>query len=219
MVYLYVKTHNKTGLKYFGKTTRKDFEKYLGSGKYWRRHLAVHGKDFTTELIASFNLEHECCEFAIKFSIDNDIVNSTNWANLKEENGLDGSPKGVSLSETHKQNISKSLLGKSFLKSEKAKENMKVAQKKRAQKDIEMGKNPFQGEHGSELAKSRTKRLIENGSHNFQKSTLVVDKSGNRKNISTDLFWSQRGAKEDWEYVHITSKEGKLRLKTAKENI
>ena len=219
MVYLYVKTHNKTGLKYFGKTTRKDFQKYLGSGKYWRRHLALHGKDFTTELIASFDCEEDCQNFAIRFSLENDIVNSKIWANLKEENGLDGSPKGVKFSEEHKQKISKSLIGKSFPKSEKAKENMKVAQKKRAQKDLEAGKNPFQGEHGSKLAKDRTKRLLENGSHNFQKSTLVVDKNGNRKSISTDLFWSQIGPKEDWEYVHITSKEGKLRLKTAKEKL
>jgi hypothetical protein len=219
MVYLYVKTHNKTGLKYFGKTTRKDFEKYLGSGKYWRRHLQVHGKDFATELIASFDSEQECCEFAIKFSIDNDIVSSEEWANLKEENGLDGSPKGIKLSESHKHKISESLIGRSSPKSLQTKEKMSIAAKVRVQKIIEMGMNPFQGEHGSELAKNRNKRLIENGSHNFQKSTLVVDKSGNRKNISTDLFWSQTGTKEDWEYVHITSKEGKLRLKTAKENI
>lgn len=219
MIYLYVKTHNKTGLKYFGKTTRKDFEKYLGSGKYWRRHLALHGKDFTTELIASFDSEEECTKFAIEYSITNDIVNSEKWANLKEENGLDGSPKGVKLSESHKEKISKSLIGKSFLKSENAKQNMKVAQKKRAKRDLELGRNPFQGERGSQLAKDRSKRLLENGSHNFQKSTLVVDKFGNRKSISTDIFWSQIGPKEDWEYVHITSKEGKLRLKTAKEKL
>jgi hypothetical protein len=35
---LYVKTHNITGLKYFGKTTNDPF-KYKGSGKYWLDHL------------------------------------------------------------------------------------------------------------------------------------------------------------------------------------
>ena len=35
--YLYVKQHNKTGLKYFGKTTKKDPLKYKGSGLYWKR--------------------------------------------------------------------------------------------------------------------------------------------------------------------------------------
>ena len=32
----------------------------------------------------------ECSKFAIKFSEDNNIVESDNWANLKIENGLDG---------------------------------------------------------------------------------------------------------------------------------
>lgn len=219
MIYLYVKTHNVTGLKYFGKTTRKDFISYKGSGILWSRHLKKYGRDFSTELIASFECENECSKFAIQYSIDNDIVNSDEWANLKEENGLDGSPKGVKFSETHKQNISKSLMGKSFLKSEIAKQNMSVAQSKRAKKDLELGVNPFQGQHGSLLAKDRSKRLIDNGTHNFQKSTLVVDVNGNKKMISTDIFWAQLGPKEDWEYVHITSKIGKIRLKTAKENI
>lgn len=41
MIHLYIKTHNTTGLKYFGKTT-KDPYKYLGSGKHWRAHLKIH---------------------------------------------------------------------------------------------------------------------------------------------------------------------------------
>ena len=85
MIYLYVKTHNQTGLKYFGKTTRKDPFKYKGSGIRWRRHLAKHGNDVNTNIIASFE-DHECAkEFAIKFSLDNNIVESSEWANLKIE--------------------------------------------------------------------------------------------------------------------------------------
>lgn len=38
---LYIKTHNKTGLKYFGKTTSNDPYKYKGSGSYWLDHLKV----------------------------------------------------------------------------------------------------------------------------------------------------------------------------------
>ena len=85
MIYLYVKTHNRTGLKYFGKTTRKDPFKYKGSGIRWRNHLAKHGNDVNTDIIASFE-DHECAkEFAIKFSLDNNIVESSEWANLKIE--------------------------------------------------------------------------------------------------------------------------------------
>lgn len=38
IIHLYVKIHNVTGLKYFGKTTKDPF-KYRGSGKYWLAHL------------------------------------------------------------------------------------------------------------------------------------------------------------------------------------
>jgi len=38
MVYLYVKIHNVTKLKYFGKTTKNPYN-YKGSGLYWKRHL------------------------------------------------------------------------------------------------------------------------------------------------------------------------------------
>ena len=50
MISIYVKTHNKTGLKYLGKTEQDPF-KYSGSGRYWKKHLRVHGKDVTTEVI------------------------------------------------------------------------------------------------------------------------------------------------------------------------
>jgi hypothetical protein len=93
-IYLYIKTHNVTGLEYFGKTTKKDPHKYTGSGKYWKRHLKKHGSDFTTEIIATFQDDDSCKEFALNFSKENDIVDSPNWANLQEENGLDGAPVG-----------------------------------------------------------------------------------------------------------------------------
>ena len=87
--YLYVKTHNITGLKYFGKTILDDVSKYKGSGVYWLRHIKKHGYDVTTEIFGYFEDEIICKIAAIQFSIDNDIVKSKKWANLKEER-LDG---------------------------------------------------------------------------------------------------------------------------------
>jgi hypothetical protein len=52
--YLYIKTHNITGLKYFGKTTKKDPYSYIGSGEYWLSHLKIHGKNISTEIIGFF---------------------------------------------------------------------------------------------------------------------------------------------------------------------
>jgi len=101
---LYIATHNKTGLKYFGKTTeyfnQKDLqEEYHGSGKYWLNHLKKYGDDVTMEIYGIYSPE-EVKKIALKFSEDNNIVFGVNneglrkdkktWANLKPENGLDG---------------------------------------------------------------------------------------------------------------------------------
>ena len=86
--YLYIKIHNKTGLKYFGKTTQNPF-KYKGSGVRWLRHIKKHGYDVTTKIVGFFVDELECKNFAMKFSKDNNIVKSKKWANIVEE-VLDG---------------------------------------------------------------------------------------------------------------------------------
>lgn len=113
--YLYIKQHNVTGLKYFGKTTRQNPISYLGSGLHWKRHLRTHGNDVSTVWVRLFTFQKELTEYAIQFSKENQIVESKEWANLRDENGLDGQPKGAifgPMSESHKQLISSKLTGK-----------------------------------------------------------------------------------------------------------
>jgi hypothetical protein len=93
-LYLYVKQHKLTGLKYFGMTATKDPYVYLGSGKYWRRHLKTHGKDIETISVWEFTDSVECEKFALEFSEKNNIVESVKWANLRPENGKDGKAPG-----------------------------------------------------------------------------------------------------------------------------
>ena len=119
MTTLYIKTHNKTGLKYFGKTSKtgKDFEKYLGSGLIWTYHIKKYGNDISTEILAQFDetntLEKEkLIQCALNFSYINDIVNSNIWANLKFENGLDGAVIGTKLSLETKLKIGKKSKGR-----------------------------------------------------------------------------------------------------------
>ena len=83
--YLYIKTHNVTGLKYFGKTCQKDPFKYKGSGTRWLNHVRIHGLDITTEILGLFLDETECKRVALEFSIQNNIVDSEEWANLQPE--------------------------------------------------------------------------------------------------------------------------------------
>lgn len=93
-IYLYIKIHTITKLKYFGKTTR-NVRRYHGSGKHWQRHIKQHGIEHVKTLrVWEFQSLEECTPFALKFSKDNNIVNSVNWANLIEENGTDGAPVG-----------------------------------------------------------------------------------------------------------------------------
>ena len=92
---LLVMQHNVTGLKYFCKTAQLHWLNYYkGSGKYWKRHLAKHGKDITVGVLGTYWDEKRCTEAALKFSRENNIVESDEWANLIEENGLDGAPVG-----------------------------------------------------------------------------------------------------------------------------
>jgi hypothetical protein len=111
-IYLYVKKHQITGLKYFGKTTKKDPYKYKGSGKYWLNHLKKHGNLIDTEIIGVFENVDECSKVALDFSIKNNILESNEWANLRLENGLDGAPIGNSFSKETLKKMSESKKGK-----------------------------------------------------------------------------------------------------------
>lgn len=101
-IYLYIKQHSITGLKYFGCTGNNPFS-YEGSGTYWKPHIRKHGKSKIKTLeVWGFDLEDDCSEFAIKFSEDNNIVNSKEWANKIPEFG-----KIISHSEYSKYLMSK----------------------------------------------------------------------------------------------------------------
>ena len=88
-IYLYIKQHSITGLKYFGKTINDPFT-YDGSGTHWKNHINKHGREHIKTLhVYKFNDQEAATEFALKFSIDNDIVESLEWANQVPENALD----------------------------------------------------------------------------------------------------------------------------------
>ena len=107
--YLYIKQHSVTGKLYFGKTV-KNPDKYMGSGKHWIRHIKKHGKEHVETLwYCLFYDKESCTEFALNFSEQQNIVESTDWLNLKLENGKDGgSPMfGKKHSEKSKEKMRK----------------------------------------------------------------------------------------------------------------
>jgi hypothetical protein len=116
--YLYIKQHSVTGLKYFGKTTKKDPYKYPGSGKHWTNHIKVHGREHIITLwVSDLYYDKSIVDYALHFSEENNIVKSTDWANLKPENGLDGG----ALSEETRAKISAARKGKKLSEETKAK--------------------------------------------------------------------------------------------------
>ncbi len=93
--YLYVKTHNKTGLKYLGKTIQNPY-KYKGSGIYWCRHLSKHGNDVTTEILKECQTNNDVKYWGQYYSDLWNVVVDDAWANLKPETGDGGSGKMLS---------------------------------------------------------------------------------------------------------------------------
>lgn len=86
MIYLYLKEHRTTGMKYLGQTTRDPF-KYKGSGKYWRRHLKTHGNNVETTIIGEYKTIEELKVAGEYYSNLFNIVESDEWANLIPETG------------------------------------------------------------------------------------------------------------------------------------
>ena len=85
-IYLYVKTHRVTGLKYLGKTT-KDPYKYKGSGVYWLNHIKFHGYDVDTIIVKICSSVEELISWGKYYSNLWNVVEDKSWANLKPEEG------------------------------------------------------------------------------------------------------------------------------------
>ncbi len=169
MIYLYIKQHSVTGLKYFGKTRKQNPFTYNGSGTYWQNHINKHGKEHiqTIELYG-FDNQDLCTRFALKFSKDNNIVESEEWANLRPENGLDGITVGTKFSETHKRKLSESSIGRAHSNKTKAKIAMSNLGQKRSEttkKKLSLSaktkignKNPFYGKQHTEESRLKMSR-------------------------------------------------------------
>ena len=174
-MYLYVKTHNKTGLKYLGKTINKDPHKYPGSGTVWRRHLDKHGYDYTTEILLETDSKEELIEKGIYYSNLWNVVESKEWANLKPESGDGGDMSDVpSWHEAMKK--------KEKLIGEKNPMYGKPSYYKKTEKEIEEWKQKIKMANTGKKKPGTSAGLIEynriHGSHNKGKEPWNKGKTG-----------------------------------------
>jgi len=91
--YILLKTHNVTGKKYLCKHVscyENSCYKYTGSGVYWKRHIAKHGDDIGTEILARCKSAEEVAIVGLEFSNKFNVVESNDYANLIPENGQGG---------------------------------------------------------------------------------------------------------------------------------
>lgn len=108
IIYLYVKTHLITEMKYFGRTVR-DPQTYNGSGQAWLDHLREFGSIVRTEIVGTFNSKLEARTAAIDFCYANRVMESPQWLNHNLETAggsLTAWNKSVPLSEDAKQHLS-----------------------------------------------------------------------------------------------------------------
>jgi hypothetical protein len=102
--------------------------------------------------------------------------------------------------------------------------NAKYA-KENARKRVESGSasraakitNKKRVENGTHhwLGPESNKKRIQEGSHNLLGIVPCVDRNGKRLNIPKDVYNSQNGDKDSWEFVHFNSFEGKRRKTTS----
>ena len=169
--YLYVKTHQTTGLKYLGYTGKKDPHKYFGSGKRWLNHLRTHGFNYITEIIQECFSKEDVKKYGLYYSKLWNVVNDKNWANLKEEQGdgggCFGSVNGM-YGKTHSISVKK-LLGEKAKKQFKDKSYLELYGEQRA----------------SELKQKRSKSLL--GKDNSYKNNPRFD------NVEYTFFNTETG--------------------------
>jgi hypothetical protein len=170
-IYLYVKTHLKTGLKYLGKTTKSDPHLYPGSGRRWKLHLKKHGYDYDTEILKECQTEEELKFWGIYYSRLWNVVDDPRWANLTEETGTGGrTVENFKHSEETKERIRQARIGKKLsLESKKKISDLRagVSWGRHAEETKEKIQKSQKGkrltdEHKANLKAARDRRLLSN---------------------------------------------------------
>ena len=167
--YLMIKRHRDTGLMYFCKTATRDPLQYHGSGKYWKKHLKLHGTNVETLWYQHFTNKDDLVDFALFFSEVHNIVNATycgkkTWANEVPEDGLQGGQnKGIpSTRRGIKTGITPPWTGKSRPKHSKIMQGRKQTTEHSQKISDSLTKYIRTQEHSDNISKAKTGLKLKN---------------------------------------------------------
>jgi len=115
---LYIKTHKKTGLRYFGYTKQNPYT-YYGSGTDWKKHLSKYGYMIDTEVLLQTDDKAVLIHWGIFYSTLWNIVSAQDdygnkiWANKIPESGSGAGRKlGSTMSNDSKELIRNKAIGR-----------------------------------------------------------------------------------------------------------
>jgi hypothetical protein len=228
--YLMVKTHTVTGLKYLCQTKKSDPHNYLGSGKYWRLHLKTHGNDIHTEILKECSSKLELREWGIHYSNLWNVTKSNEWANLKDETGDGGQPKGFGLGRKLSDSHVDSLKKAKTTMNEETIQKMVQSGKKSYEKTFALLTTEQRKEkYKNSLGKLTLEQRQEIGRKNENKGgaiwsrassgqVTVTYKNGISKRIPQQLFNDMKNdmilkniPMNEWDFVQVSSLESKKR--------
>jgi hypothetical protein len=225
--YLYIKTHNVTGLNYLGQTQQDPFT-YKGSGLYWKRHYKEHGYDVTTKVILETESYNTLVQEGTRISKKFNIVDSKEWANLTDETG-NGINSAFS-SKLQKQRVKDGTIPQLFTSESATAYNLSRVKngthpfvggkytKEYNKRALADGTHPFLNKENRDYNRRKVsesrKRQAADGTHNFIGKIPVVDVHGRTHIISKQEYYDQKDKylkQEDYPFVSTSSKEAKRR--------
>ncbi len=212
-IYLLIKEHLNTGLKYLCKHVASSFsecETYKGSGTYWKRHLKQHGNNVKTICLFVTENENEFRKVAKKYSICFDVVNSNDWANLCNEEGQGGNTvvnKQIhgektklalhkpEVREKHLKHLKKHIKVIQPLASKASKEKLTGVSKTEDHKQNMRGKRPHVNQTGS---KNNFAKTIETP---FGIFGSIREASQQIQGYTYKMIWDRLQNHNDWRYI------------------
>ena len=212
-IYLLIKEHVDTGLKYLCKHVASSFsdcENYKGSGTYWKRHLRKYGNNAKTTCLFVTEDKDEFRKISKEYSLKYDVINSKKWANLCDEEGQGGNTvidkklhgektkQGLHRPEVrikHLKHLETHLKEIRPLAIKAAKEKMTGVPKTEKHKENMRGKRPHVNQTGS---KNNFAKKIETPFGIFKS---IREASQQINGYTYKMIWDRLQNDKEWSYI------------------